>query len=81
MKMGTITLKRPWEVKMMKQLKGRLLVYLAVTAILVLGALVVGPIPAASGQCDCQGGYNYANDGKPCSPGGTNCAWCNCPAK
>lgn len=66
---------------MMKQLKQRLFVYLAVTAILVFGAFLVVPTPAVSGQCSCTGGYNYADDLKPCSAGGTNCAWCECLAK
>ena len=53
--------------------------YLAVAVVVVFGTLLLLPTPAVGGDCDCVGGYNYAFDEQPCSPGGTNCAVCHCP--
>lgn len=69
---------------MAKQRKQRRLAYAVLAAVLTAGAFLIGPAPigptaVAAGQCDCQGGYNYAFDAKPCSAGGTNCAVCSCP--
>jgi hypothetical protein len=58
----------------------RRLFFVAIATALVLGSFVPGSGPVASGgECDCVGGYNYAYDGQPCSPPGSNCMVCTCP--
>lgn len=60
-------------------LLNRRLVYGAVATALVVAASMLAPTPAASGECECETGYNYAHDGQPCTAPGQNCSVCTCP--
>lgn len=63
----------------MRSRKGlRSFVYLVLASALLVGAAAVSVAPDVEAGCSCQGGYHYADDMKPCTTAGTNCAVCNC---
>lgn len=65
----------------MDKLKQRL-VYGAMATILVLGAAIMVPTPAASDEeCECTGGYTWSAAEEDCLAGGSNCAVCICPGQ